>query len=389
MSKIKGKVSTEILPQLIGVHENLLMSEDTYSILPIRAIGDDDLHHFLRVDENGKPKNKDIQLICESLKSIGEDDDDKISKAEYAWVRRNNSFFISARPNVESVPAGLYDIKSSMQHGLYLEKRSVILDELFQIPDQSVTEIVFDMEKFWNSKEKYEEYGITYKRGILMYGPPGTGKTSLINLLIAQIIKEYNGIVINMESIDSFIPMANNIRALEPDKPILAIIEDLDSFMSYNSTKQFLNLLDGNLQVDNIVYLATTNYLERLEDRIKNRPSRFDRRYEIGYPTKEAREFYLRKKLKPEDIENIDLHKWIADSEGFTFSHIRELIVSVIVMDGEYEKTIQQLRDMYSVNESKGKKPDGKMIMESISLDEAKEQVKRRESIVESENGSK
>ena len=303
----KKRNSARILPQLKGVQENYTVDLNEDAILPIRKIGDNDLHHFLKVDENGKPR-KNIQLITESIKSIGAEDDNKISKMEYAWVRRNNSFYISARPNVESVPPGLYDIKSSMEHGLYLEKRSVILDELFQIPDQSVTEIVADLEKFWESKEKYEDYNITYKRGILMYGPPGTGKTSLINLLIDQIINQYMGIVINMENIDTFIPMANNIRALEPDKPILAIIEDLDSFMSYNSTKQFLNLLDGNLQVDNIVYLATTNYLERLEDRIKNRPSRFDRRYEIGYPTREAREFYIRKKLKPEDVENIDIH---------------------------------------------------------------------------------
>ncbi len=739
----KKTKSQKILSQLTGICESLVVDLYEDAIIPVRKIGDNDLHKYLRIDENGK-KNKNVQLITESIKSIGSEDDDKISKAQFAWVRRNNSFFISARPNVESVPAGLYDIKSSMEHGLYLEKRSVILDELFQIPDQSVTEIVFDMDKFWNSRERYEDYNITYKRGILMYGPPGTGKchtkgtkilmyngtiknvedvivgdklmgddstprtvlslatgqencyeiipnkfgdkfgvneshilvlyvsptkkgnskivemsvkdylkqnntfkhhaklirtkvdfyskviipdidpyfvglwigdglwnkpiifvndkdeevgeflheyaeemnmgvtitrekhtkelakyslvknkndkkssggigsiksqlqavmheyglfdktkllpnyfltsteeyrkkiiagyidadgfkvcdgcyeitskryeslkqiqficrslgynarmvkktvkpcdtsaakdgdriyvyyrlyisnaydipcllarkisgdkkinkrgnveqftinpigkqtyygfeidgnhryllgdttithnTSLINLLIAQIIAEYHGIVINMESIDTFIPMANNIRALEPDTPILAIIEDLDSFMSYNSTKQFLNLLDGNLQVDNIVYLATTNYLERLEDRIKNRPSRFDRRYEIGYPTREAREFYLRKKLKPEDIEAIDIQKWVMDSEGFTFAHLREMIVSVIVMEGEYEKTVKQLRDMYSVMESNGKKPDGKMIMESVSLGEAKKIVKEKEKSIEPEN---
>lgn len=378
-----SRKAKNILPHLTGIHESLAVDVNEDQILVIKKIGDNsNLTPFLKpqfVKEQYKhliDKNQQgVKLITESISSIGDEDDNRISKAEYAWVRRNNNFYISARPNVENVPAGLYDIKSSMEHGLYLEKRSVILDELFQIPDQSITEIVLDMEKFWSSREKYKEYNITYKRGILMYGPPGTGKTSLINLLIAQIIKEYNGIVINMEDVDSFIPMANNIRALEPDKPILAIIEDLDSFMSYNSTKRFLNLLDGNLQVDNIVYLATTNYLERLEDRIKNRPSRFDRRYEIGYPTREAREFYLRKKLKPEDINTIDLQKWITDSEGFTFSHIREMIVSVIVMEGDYEKTVSMLRDMYAVMENKDDKPKGRMISEGICLKEAKKRV--------------
>lgn len=350
-------------PELQNVQSNIYIDLYEDAIIPVREMNDKNVHLYEKKDRDGKIK-KGYKMITESIKSIGDEDDNRISKDQYAWVRKNNSFFISARPNVESVPAGLYDIKSSMEHGLYLEKRSVILDELFQIPDQSVLEIIADMKKFWGSRQRYADYGITYKRGILMYGPPGTGKTSLINLLIAQIIAEYNGIVINMESIDSFIPMANNLRSLEPDKPILAIIEDLDSFMSYNSTKQFLNLLDGNMQIDNVVYLATTNYLERLEDRIKNRPSRFDRRYEIGYPTREAREFYIKKKLKPEDLEDIDLQKWISDSEGFTFAHIREMIVSVIVMEGDYEKCVKQLKDMYSVAESGVKVPEGTMILE-------------------------
>jgi hypothetical protein len=327
----------------ISASQSINVNED--AIIIVNKLGTDDIS----MSPYMKSDSKTARLIAEGISSIGGDDDDKISKREYAWVRKNNNFFISAKPNIENIPAGLYDIRSSMEQGLYLEKRTVILDELFQIPDINVGDIISDMEKFWSRKEKYQEYGITYKRGILMYGPPGTGKTSLINLIVAQIITDHDGIVINMEDINSFIPMVNNIRALEPDKPILALIEDLDSFMSYNSTKMFLNLLDGNLQIDNIMYLATTNYLDRLEDRIKNRPSRFDKRYEIGYPSPDARKFYIENKLKESDLANIDLGKWVQDTNGFTFSHIKELIVSVIVMENDYQKTISQLRNMYAV----------------------------------------
>jgi len=54
-----------------------------------------------------------------------------------------------------------------------------------------------------------------------------------------------------------------------------------------------LNLLDGVKQVDNIIYIATTNYPELLEERILNRPSRFDRRFHIGTPSAEVRKFYF------------------------------------------------------------------------------------------------
>lgn len=326
--------------QLINVHEDRLL------VIPPSS-PENDIPNANLVEA----KMKYYGMISENLKAIGAEDDMNISKDDFSWVRKNNSFFVTAKPNTETIPAGLYDIKVSMQAGVYLEKRSVILDELFYIPDDTIKKIVVDMNKFWNARARYEEYGITYKRGILMYGPPGTGKTSLINLLIAQIISEYNGIVLNVEDIDNFISMSHTLRALEPDKPILAIIEDLDSFMMYNSTKKFLNVLDGNLQVDNVVYLATTNYLDRLEDRIKNRPSRFDRRYEIGYPKDDARKFYFENKLKEEDLLKYPIDQWVKDTDQFTFSHLRELIASVVVMDNDYHDTIAQLRSMYTVSE--------------------------------------
>lgn len=273
-----------------------------------------------------------------------------ITKEKFGWVDVDNSFFLSQKPNTDAIPPGLYNVKSDMQRGMYLEKKSVLLDEIFLVPDDLVAEITSDLDKFWKSKERYSEYKITYKRGILMDGPPGTGKTSLINLVINEICGKYDGIAINMEDTNSFLKMAELMRSMESDRPILAIIEDMDSFLQYNSTKEFLNILDGNNQIDNVVYLATTNYIDRIEDRIKNRPSRFDRRYTIGYPTPEVREFYIRKKLKPEDLEKIDLHKWVTDTDRMSFAHLKELICSVIVMDADYGKTMNELKKMKEVS---------------------------------------
>lgn len=269
-----------------------------------------------------------------------------INKNRFGWVDIDNSFFISQKPNTESIPAGLYNVKTDMQRGVYIEKKSVLLDEIFLVPDRLIAEITDDLAKFWESKQRYKDYKITYKRGILTYGPPGTGKTSVINLTIAEICEKYDGIAINMEDTNSFLKMAELLRSMEPNRPILAIIEDLDSFLNYNSTKEFLNILDGNNQIDNIVYLATTNYIERIEDRIKNRPSRFDRKYEISYPSDEVRKFYIEKKLKPNDLKEIDINKWIADTKGMSFAHLKELVCSVIVMGVDYQKTINELKTM-------------------------------------------
>jgi DNA topoisomerase IB len=59
-------------------------------------------------------------------------------------------------------------------------------------------------------------------------------------------------------------------------------------------------------QIEDVVYIATTNYPEKLQDRITNRPSRFDRRYKVELPNEEIRDAYIRHKLTDEDIEKID-----------------------------------------------------------------------------------
>ena len=79
------------------------------------------------------------------------------------------------------------------------------------------------------------------------------------------------------------------LREIEPDRKIILILEDIDNFINVDKAllTKLLQILDGSNKLDNIITIATTNYQEKLEERIANRPSRFDRRYEIGLPSKE------------------------------------------------------------------------------------------------------
>jgi SpoVK/Ycf46/Vps4 family AAA+-type ATPase len=119
-------------------------------------------------------------------------------------------------------------------------------------------------------------------------------------------------------------------------------------------------MLDGIKQIENVTYIATTNYPEKLEERITNRPSRFDRRYYVSPPDKDVRLSYLKNKAQSVDpIPEIDYDKWTNDTDGMSISHLKELFISVIVMDNDYESSIKQLKELKKSPRGKGQKDVG------------------------------
>lgn len=262
--------------------------------------------------------------------------------------------FIPIGKTSEILPSGYYNLKyfSSMQRYVP-ELTRVEADELFILPDPSLGLIIKDITSFWKLEDHYKKYKYTYKRNILLYGEPGNGKSSIIALLASKLIEEYKGIVIKIKSTDDiqvFAGVLADIQEIEPDRRIIAIIEDIDNFVSADQSilSMLLNILDGNIQFKNLVVIATTNYPEKLESRISNRPSRFDRRYEISAPNFEMRKFYIENKLNEEDLKSIDLDKWVKDSEGFSIDHLKELLISVFVLGYDYKEAHAVMKDFVS-----------------------------------------
>lgn len=292
----------------------------------------------------------------------------KTDYSKYVKVDGDKYFGYSVTNTVDTIPAGFYKFTSNQQLGVGIVKSNVNLDELFELPFKESKAIIEDIKKFWNSKDKYNEYNYTHKRGILLYGKPGNGKTSIINLLTLELINKHNGIVFSINTPDDlhdfkqFVPTI--LRNIEPNRPIICTIEDIDSILSnygHATKSSFLNLLDGSSQVTNIVYIATTNYPDQLEENITNRPSRFDRRYEIGLPDDEVRRVYIQNKIKSEDLQNIDIDYWVEQTEGFSISHIKELIISVVIFGNDLDESLNLMREFIDVKNLKTKQGNKKI----------------------------
>jgi hypothetical protein len=257
------------------------------------------------------------------------------------WSSTDGKIYYPAGKVVKNLPPGYYTIGRS-PYGTYFEKNSLKTEGLVKFPDSDSDRVVEEINKFWTLEPKFKKSDVPFKRGILLYGPPGSGKTCTLRQAINSMIESHAGIVADFE--DTYMVKAGYelIRQIHPTMPIIFLMEDFDAILRNNNESEMLNLLDGMYNIDKVIFLATTNYPEKLGSRIMNRPSRFDKRFFIGMPSEGARKAYLlSKNLTEEDAE-----KWARDTDGFSIAHLKELFVAHKIFGESYESALKVLRAM-------------------------------------------
>lgn len=259
------------------------------------------------------------------------------------WSTPDNVRFFPAGEVVKQLPPAYYQIKSSMR-GLFFEMKNLKSESLIQLPDAGTNKVISEINKFWLMEDRFKQGGVPFKRGIIMYGPPGSGKTCALRMVVDNLVKEQKGLVVDYCSIDELKEGYEMVREIHPGMPLIVLMEDLDAILDRTYNSDLLNLLDGMYGIDKVVFVATTNYPEKLGSRIMNRPSRFDRRIFVGMPTEEARRTYLQHKVK--DINEEELERWVRDTDGMSIAHLKELYVATKILDEDYEETIQALRGL-------------------------------------------
>ena len=265
------------------------------------------------------------------------------------WAVSNSDYF-PCESTVTTLKPGQYLVRHSDARGYYFSNKEVNLDELIALPDNNTELVLKSIADFWTKEQAFKNMGFLWKRGILLYGPPGSGKTSTVQQLSKQIV-DLGGISIYCSYPAYDAEGLRILRLIEPNRPIVVIMEDIDAIVQNHGESDLLAMLDGELQIDNVVFVATTNYPEKLDKRISNRPSRFDELIEIGMPSPECREMYLSIK-NPRIAGTGELTHWVENTEEFSIAHLKELIVSVECLGNDCDATVERLSKMITTKVS-------------------------------------
>lgn len=157
-------------------------------------------------------------------------------------------------------------------------------------------DIIREIDDFNRNKLTYKENGIPYRIGILLHGKPGTGKTSMVRAIATYTKRDIN--VINLNDLQDLRETISKVS--END---ILLIEEIDTIVANRDDNSkvnielgnLLNLLDGVGTPENIIVIATTNHIDRLDDALI-REGRFDIKKELGYLSKLETEEVLKKK---------------------------------------------------------------------------------------------
>lgn len=252
-----------------------------------------------------------------------------------------------------------------------------LTDDLMIFENSAMRKVVEEIDKFWQRKEHYNKLGLMHNRGILMFGPPGTGKSCALQQVVEMMVKR-GDVVFFAKSPSAILEGLRAFRDVEPDRRVVVCFEEADELAQYDERK-LLQLMDGDCKIDNTLFLATTNYIERLSPRML-RPGRFDKKVYIGTPSLEARRHYLTKKLNA--ITDSKMIEHLAkQSEGMGFGHLRELIAGIFAIGDPVEEVLDRLREKPIVERSPATNPTptyyresqqfrpGRQLLESVTID--------------------
>ncbi len=206
--------------------------------------------------------------------------------------------------------------------------------------------------EFLANPKQFRRLGARVPKGILLHGPPGTGKT-----LLAKAVAHESGARFFSQSASSFVEMfaglgAARIRRLfreaRDNAPSILFIDELDAVGAARGNdvsgerdqtlNQLLVEMDGFEASDNIVVMAASNLLEKLDPALL-RPGRFDRQVFVPPPDMNGRQRILEVHTRDKPLgQSVNLSTIARHAAGLTGADLANLANEAAIMAGRNKR---------------------------------------------------
>lgn len=155
------------------------------------------------------------------------------------------------------------------------------------------------------------------------------GKTTTVRTIISNY--DFKPVTVQTSPQTNDDTLTQAFEYAQEQEPGLLYFEDLDSLLRMGtvSVSHFLNLLDGISTNNGILVIATANDLSHLNEAIIDRPSRFDRKWEIPHPNHKMAKEYLKKWYgNAINARNINMISKNAVDNNFSYAYLKELYIT-------------------------------------------------------------
>lgn len=216
-------------------------------------------------------------------------------------------------------------------------------DDTIVLEDSMRELIEWSVIDFHRRREELIAAGLPGRRGILFYGPPGTGKTYTCKY-IAHRLPDATTIVVSGKDLGHIRHICQIARQFQP---ALVILEDIDLVFSSRESNMFspalgdlFDELDGFQADDAVIFLLTTNAIDRVEAAIKDRPGRVSQCIYLGPPNAELRRRYLLALLARYPAAQINLEPVIKRTEGTSQAFLKEMVARAVQLATAEQPTL-------------------------------------------------
>lgn len=303
---------------------------------------------FIATTEGWKTKEK-AQRQPDSSPGLKANDDPVPPPTPVQYAIYGNGY-TATNQTVKSLPPGCYEVNVDSRC-VYVTPALPPSGLLLELPEMRSEDVLSAIQRFWDSEKDYKEGnefvigGAAFKAGLMLYGPPGSGKSCTIKLISKRLVQNGGTVFFSSIAPAAVMGFLNDFAQVEKDRKCIVIFEDIDALIERYGESGYLEMLDSAKTIDNVLFIATTNYPEKLDPRIYNRPGRFSHVMKIGLPGPKAREAYLNAILKnKKDVAHI-----VENTNGFTIDHLSALTNSVYREKKDLDKEIQRLRTLFKV----------------------------------------